>query len=457
MNSDSEAVANRPFAKDYPAKSYGGDVARLQQVLAVQLAELGGRGQVNQDTLVGILIGRRSGRHELPQPEALHDDRGTCYVARNEIVMPAAAYRHKAVRGLLDREHFREYGACRWPGRGDLVRLRQFKRGASVVPKLVRSCDEAGESAWPNALLTMAAVGKGIGGPEPLAAAPLAPFGEYREAWLRDHPARRTVRVAVIDTGLPRSRRDSDGWLNLQRTLDDVDELDVLPSGHDGFLDFQAGHGSFVAGLVQQVAPAAEVLMYRAADTDGFAADDDIADAVRAAHADGAHIISLSLGGQTPDDRPPPAMEGAVRDVLAAENPPVIVAAAGNFGTGRRCFPAAIEGVLAVAALTPAGTAAAWSSHGAHVRFSTIGEGVSSTFVTGKESPVFDPQPEEFGPDAWALWSGTSFAAPQIAGALARICAEDDVDAQTAVAKLDRLGTPMKDYGSALVILEGLQ
>lgn len=457
MNTDSEAVANRPFAKDYPAKSYGGDAARLQQVLATQLAELGGAGRINQDTLVGILIGRRSGRHELPQPEPLRDDRGTCYVARNEIVMPARAYRDKAVRGVLDSEHFREYGACRWPGHGQLVRLRQFKRGASVVPDVLRSCDEAGQAAWPNALLTMAAVGKGIGGPEPLTTAPLAAFGEYRDEWERNHPQGRTVRVAVIDTGLPRSRRTGDGWLDLQRTLDDVDELDVLPSGHDGFLDFQAGHGSFVAGLVQQVAPTAEVRMYRAADTDGFAADDDIADAIRAAHADGADVISLSLGGQTTDDRPPPAMEGAVRDVLAAERPPVIVAAAGNFGTDRKCFPAAIDGVLAVAALTPAGAAAPWSSRGPHVRFSTVGEGLSSTFVSGKESPVFDPQPEEFGPDAWALWSGTSFAAPQIAGILARFCAEDDIEPQAAVAKLERLGSPMKDYGSALVILEGLQ
>lgn len=48
---------------------------------------------------------------------------------------------------------------------------------------------------------------------------------------------------------------------------------------------------------------------------------------------------------------------------------------------------------------------------------STLGEGIWSTYASGTESPIIDPDPEEFGSDSWALWTGTSFAAPQVAGA----------------------------------------
>jgi hypothetical protein len=45
--------------------------------------------------------------------------------------------------------------------------------------------------------------------------------------------------------------------------------------------------------------------VYRAADTDGFATDNDVADAIPRAHDDGAQIINLSLGIRTVDDQPP--------------------------------------------------------------------------------------------------------------------------------------------------------
>lgn len=449
----------RPFLDDYRNESYGDDLRSLQQVVRTQLAELDGKGETNRDTLVGILLGRRCGRRDLPQPEARTDaDGAVSYLARGEIVLPSTAYRDRGVRAVLDRHAFREAGGSRWPGRGDLVRLRRAPAGRTAVPDVLEACNNGSTRAWRNSLVTMAAVGKGIGGPEPLRRElGLGDFAAYRDAWARGHTDRRTVRVAVIDTGLPAHRRAGDGWLDLRRTLDDVDQLDVLPSGSDGHLDFQAGHGTFVAGIVQRVAPTADVRMYRAADTDGFAADDDIADAVRAAYDDGADIISLSLGGQTDDDQAPPAMQQAVADVLADDDHEVVViAAAGNFGTTRACWPAKLDGVVAVAGLTANLEPAPWSSRGPHVRFSAVAEGIRSTFVTGRESPVFDPEPEEFGDDAWAMWSGTSFAAPQIAGAVARLCQEEDVDPVYAVELLEARGVDTRDYGKALLILEGL-
>ena len=85
-----------------------------------------------------------------------------------------------------------------------------------------------------------------------------------------------------------------------------------------------------------------------------------------------------------------------------------------------------------------------------------MAEGIRSTYVPGVESPIFDLAPDTFGADAWALWSGTSFAAPQIAGAVARISYEEGVAPRAAVDKLDQYGKGVDGFGKAMRILQGL-
>jgi subtilisin family serine protease len=315
------------------------------------------------------------------------------------------------------------------------------------VERAIEECSRKGTRGWTNYVATLAAVGKGIGGPEPIqhSEAYSAPSGEAGP------------RVAVIDTGIPMAQR-GDGWLNgVPRNEGDIDQLDVLPAGPDGFLDFQAGHGTFVSGIVMRVAPGADVRVYKAADSDGFASDDMIADALLRAYEDGAQVINMSLGMRTTDDEPPPALAAAAQYITQDSGGAVVmVAAAGNFGDDAPCWPAALPGVEAVAGLKADLTPAQWSSHG-DVQFSTVAEGIRSTFVTGLESPVFDREPEEFGNDSWALWSGTSFAAPQIAGAIVRICRETPgTTPRQAVALLASGGQPISGFGSAMQILEGV-
>ena len=106
--------------------------------------------------------------------------------------------------------------------------------------------------------------------------------------------------------------------------------------------------------------------------------------------------------------------------------------AAGNFGDTRACWPGAFSGmaefqenVVSVAGLRLDDTAAGqyvgaeWSSHGDWVTCSTPAQGVVSTYVEGEE--MDQPAPlrrDKFGKAAWATWTGTSFAAPQIVGAI---------------------------------------
>lgn len=268
--------------------------------------------------------------------------------------------------------------------------------------------------ASPHYLLALGHVIKGLDHPALTATRPtLTP--EQLKRYLGTTP----VPVAVIDTGItPEDRRD--GWLTGIPRADATDPLTVTS---DGWLESGAGHGTFTAGVVEQVAPGAQVTMYAAASDVGFASDLDVAAALLRAAAHGARIINVSIGGSTADDTPPIATEAAIHAIQRDYPETLIIASAGNNGTSVPVYPAAQKQVVAVGALNADRTPAEWSSFGHWVDCSAVGVGVASTFVPGVEPPnPGGTQDSVFGPDAWALWSGTSFAAPQITGAVADYC-----------------------------------
>ena len=107
----------------------------------------------------------------------------------------------------------------------------------------------------------------------------------------------------------------------------------------------------------------------------------------------------------------------------------LIVASAGNDGTDGRFYPGRLRvpGVKAVGALNADLTGADFSNRGDWVHCSAVGVGVVSTFVHGHAAaggPTSASLTSTFvDDDAWATWSGTSFTAPQISGAVAHLCA----------------------------------
>jgi subtilisin family serine protease len=269
------------------------------------------------------------------------------------------------------------------------------------------------------------------------------------------------VRVIIFDTGVY-GRARSDGWLGDLETDHNGEVLDDSPPGGDGFLDPAAGHGSFCAGIVQQIVPAADIEVHGPVDSDGFVDELKVAVElvkwVRAGLEEGKDVIvNLSLGAETADDEHPIAL-GVALEILDEESRKsghevLVIAAAGNFGHDRECYPAAFSTVTAVAALTQDLAPAAWSSRGAWVDICTIGEGVRSTFVPGTESEIADPRQEVFPDNAWALWSGTSFAAPQVAGAIAKIAIDDGVTPTEAKRRLLEGAREVPLYGKQVEIL----
>ena len=271
--------------------------------------------------------------------------------------------------------------------------------------------------------------------------------------------------VAVVDTGVPEGvHAGPGGWLaHVEHGTSAVDRItmaDVTVTAPP-MLDPAAGHGAFALGMVRQAYPDVHLGSFRALTAVGGGSEADVAAAIQRAAdwiaavsaANGwarpRGVLNLSFGTTTVDGNPPVAIE----QVLDALSPDIlVVAAAGNVGNTEPKWPGASKRALGVAALAHDGVSpASWSTRGRWVDFSTIGEGLVSTHVPGEENPRFDPQPETFGTDPLALWSGTSFAAPLIAGWLARRMAEDpSVPAQDAVTWLRGRGRRTRDFGYAI-------
>jgi subtilase family protein len=484
INMGKGSVTTMPFDEENPGEPFPGDFperidharrAGLEAAVQRQVTDLSQRrgDPASRHEILRVLGERRSGDPGGPEGQALEhtdgsvptrfsylplDDGFDTLLVHGELLITAESYHaspggaggpSSSDRAYLDSLQMTASEVDCEELHGRVLRLTRAGMGPEELADVAVNLRARGFNAALSNITPTAPITKGIGGPAPASGPGTGP-GEPGEAAL--------VKVAIIDTGICRERTDE--WLEAIPRNGNIDPLDVFPppSG-DGFLDLDAGHGTFVAGIVQQVAPNADIRVYRAVDSDGVASEVAVACAMIHAVRNGAQILNLSLACQAQDDIPPLALKAAldvIEEIERAENREVvIVAAAGNYGDTRPAWPAAFRRVVSVAALTADLRPAPWSSRGFWVSCAAVGQGVTSTYVEGRESPLLDRNPASFGPDPWGVWSGTSFTTPQIAGALARV-AGGGIPLGEAVRRLLGAGRPVPGFGQALKILPGV-
>ena len=248
-------------------------------------------------------------------------------------------------------------------------------------------------------------------------------------------------RVFVLDTGLAVNVEGTAPQALAELAWITGDRVDVPDSDNDYLLDVTAGHGTFIAGVIQNVAPGVPIEVQRVASIYGDISESTAAAAIEgiAASADQGTILSLSFGGYAYDDQAA-ILAGAIR--VFQDTMGIVVASAGNDATCCPTYPAALPGVISVGALGPSGPAR-FTNYGPWVRACAPGVDLENMFfqyaVSDDPSHPDGPAPDSDDPDDFigtAYWSGTSFAGPVVVGALARRMACDGITAAEAVKRV---------------------
>ena len=244
------------------------------------------------------------------------------------------------------------------------------------------------------------------------------------------------IKVAVIDTGFDLDHvflRDrlapKHEWMDFvdgDRVPEDVAEGDAA----------MFGHGTAVAGLIAQAAPNATLLPIRVLNAEGAGYLDDVVRALDWAAHQGADVINLSLGTR---------VNSSILEILVAysafRNVHVVIAA-GNAGQAGMDHPATYANglrsvsfdhdyVLSVGSVNRDAKRSSFSNYGGNLEFMAPGENVFSIYPG----------------DRVGSFTGTSFAAPQIAGMVALDLSEGGRG--SAEGRLAAASTPIENGGNS--------
>jgi len=209
------------------------------------------------------------------------------------------------------------------------------------------------------------------------------------------------IRVGIIDTGISNTHPDL-----LANIKGGVNTINPRKNWND-----DNGHGSHVAGIVAAidnnigvigVGPAIDLYAIKVLDRNGSGYLSDVIEGIQWAVANNMQVVNMSLGTAS-------NIQSFHDAVIAAKNAGIVtVAAAGNGGGSTNesvIFPAAYPEAIAVSATDNTDTIAWWSSRGPEVDLAAPGVSIYSTYKgTG-----------------YATLSGTSMAAPHVAGSAALV------------------------------------
>lgn len=200
--------------------------------------------------------------------------------------------------------------------------------------------------------------------------------------------------VAVLDTGVDFNHPDLEG-----KIIDNSDSSRTDDIGHgtevSGIIAAKTNNNQGIAGIAWNT----KVLPMKVTDENGQARVSTVVAALEKAYNNGARIVQISLStGQFSQ-----TLKDAV--ALAQSRGILIISTGGNTSVKELRYPAAFNNVIGVGAVNKAEKVESYSTTGEHISLVAPG---SSIYTTSLDS-------------GYAAVSGTSFAAPQVAGTAALI------------------------------------
>ncbi|MFJ3901576.1 S8 family peptidase [Streptomyces sp. NPDC090025] len=234
------------------------------------------------------------------------------------------------------------------------------------------------------------------------------------EAWAAGYDGTGT-KVAVLDTGADAEHPDLKGRIVAQENFTDSDTTGDRQGHGTHTISTVGGSGAASGGKKKGVAPGAALLNGKVLNDSGSGATSWIIAGMEWAVAQGADVVSMSLGNPDETDCTDPM--SVATEQLAQNQGTLFVIAAGNSGPASDTVssPGCAPSVLTVGATDRDDSTAPFSSRGpasdaAHTlkpEIAAPGVGISAAAAGGR------------GVYAYQSMSGTSMATPHVAGAAA--------------------------------------
>ncbi|MBN3889451.1 MAG: S8 family serine peptidase [Nostoc sp. JL31] len=277
------------------------------------------------------------------------------------------------------------------------------------------------------------------------------------EVWAHGYTGKGVV-VAVVDTGVDYNHEDltNNIWTNTKEIagngIDDDGNGYIDDNYGWNFADQNNntlddnGHGTHVSGTiagennnygVTGIAYDAKIMPVKALDSSGSGSYSSISKGIRYAVDNGANVINLSLGGASSNR----TLESAIN--YASSKGVIVVMAAGNDGDSSPDYPAryASKSGIAVGAVDKNNNLADFSNRSGTNQIA---------YVTAPGVKVYSSVPN----NQYATYSGTSMAAPHVAGIVALMLSANSnlTDAQVRQIVTETAGNSTQTTSSSLKI-----
>ncbi len=214
------------------------------------------------------------------------------------------------------------------------------------------------------------------------------------------------IQVAVLDTGIDNDHPDLED--NILAGISFLYYSSIPFLWNPSAWDDDMGHGTWCAGIIEDVAPDVDLVAVKIMDAMGFGTIGDVIAGIDWCMDNYIDVISMSFVD--------PTYSSAFHDIsnMAYIQGIVLIGASGNDGDGNPAtndvlYPAKFDGVIAVSGIDEYDVVASFSSDGAEVEICAPAVNIESTWMGG----------------GYQTHDGTSGACPYVSGTVALIRSTD--------------------------------
>lgn len=262
------------------------------------------------------------------------------------------------------------------------------------------------------------------------------------------------VFISIVDTGLIPEVAAAHSWL---AGVDGAPEIPYTTLSNGGTVIVPyAGHGTFGAGVARCMAPKASAYVERAFDIAGANYETMLPASMEDALSRNPDILVFTFCTTSRLDQSLLTFDDFFDTRIRYMKDLLVLAPAGNDSSRRRTWPAAYREVLSVGALSANWRNRAWfSNYGGWVDVYAPGQDLINAFPSGTYVCTEPPVGQHRQFSGMAMWNGTSFSTPLVAGLIAARMSSTGENARQAADSLLRLACDQAIPGVGAVLYPG--